>query len=365
MKPRIPTTQEIKDNIINNIEQDINQTTPLLAKAFNRVLATALAGAITLLYKFGSWVFDQIFTTTQDLESLRKEGEEIGVIYKDAIQAELVAEVTGIASSTLQAGTQFVNAANGLVYATLSAATILPTETTISVDVLCLTAGFAGNLADSTVISLISPLTNFNDDAVILSTTVLGSDAELPDDYRQRILQAKQRKPQGGAIADYVGWALEVADITRAFAFNTSPGTVTVYTLTDNLPARIPTAPKLAEVQAYLEDPIRKPLNDTVIAGLFTEVEFDVTITNLIPNTAEVKETIEENITQFLLEREPKQYDDQVNPKNIISESNLINVAIESGAESLDLLLEESAIPITSYILNDNEVAKLGSIVIS
>jgi len=44
--PTIPTAAEIKARIIADIENELNQTTPALFKAFNRVLAGAIAGFI-------------------------------------------------------------------------------------------------------------------------------------------------------------------------------------------------------------------------------------------------------------------------------------------------------------------------------
>ena len=74
--PNIPTTEEIYDRIIADIESKISQTTPLFPKAFNIVLAKALAGVFTILYKFGQWGIKQIFTITQDIESLQLKGDQ-------------------------------------------------------------------------------------------------------------------------------------------------------------------------------------------------------------------------------------------------------------------------------------------------
>ena len=56
-----PTTQEVGDNIIAQLEASLNQSIPLLPKAFVRVLAKALAGVFILLYKF-SYLINTIFT---------------------------------------------------------------------------------------------------------------------------------------------------------------------------------------------------------------------------------------------------------------------------------------------------------------
>jgi hypothetical protein len=48
--PTIPSATEIANRIIADIEGDTNQTTPALAKAFNKVVARAVAGVVILLY---------------------------------------------------------------------------------------------------------------------------------------------------------------------------------------------------------------------------------------------------------------------------------------------------------------------------
>ena len=56
-----PTTKQISDNIISQIEATISQSVPLLPKAFIRVLAKALAGVVTILYKYAGFIFLQMF----------------------------------------------------------------------------------------------------------------------------------------------------------------------------------------------------------------------------------------------------------------------------------------------------------------
>ena len=50
----IPTTAASVAQILANIESKLNQTSPALPKAFNRVLSVALGLSITGLYKYAS-----------------------------------------------------------------------------------------------------------------------------------------------------------------------------------------------------------------------------------------------------------------------------------------------------------------------
>ena len=100
--------------------------------------------------------------------------------------------------------------------------------------------------------------------------------------------------PQGGAAPDYVGWAREVAGIVKAFAFRTGAGYVTVYPLQAITGAdRIPAAPKIAEVEAYVGADERRPLCANVVGAAMVELDVDITITGLAPNDAETKANIQ------------------------------------------------------------------------
>ena len=77
--PTIPTAAEIKARIKSDIENKINQTTPALPKAFNDVLAGALAGLILLLYQAILWTYRQIFPTTADITALELLGALVNI----------------------------------------------------------------------------------------------------------------------------------------------------------------------------------------------------------------------------------------------------------------------------------------------
>lgn len=64
MSLQTPTTKEISDNIIAQLEASLNQSIPLLPKSFLRVLSKALAGVFVLLYKYGGFMFLQVFVRT-------------------------------------------------------------------------------------------------------------------------------------------------------------------------------------------------------------------------------------------------------------------------------------------------------------
>ncbi len=356
----IPTIAEIRDQIISDIEGKLGITVPWLPKAFIRVLAIALAGVLSLAYRFGLWCYKQIFAATADDEALILRGAQYGLSRSPAVRAKLTAQATGDDDTSIPAGTFWIGDDNGLVYQQEETVVISGGVATITVE--CLTAGDAGNLLIDDTLTIGSPLAGIDNTATVTGTTTTGEDQESIESFRAQVMQREKNKPQGGAASDYVAWALEVAGIAEAYAFRPTPGFVNVYPLTDDAdPAnRIPGGAKLTEVEDYLDDTVRRPLNATVSAVAFTELDFDVDIADLVPNDATTKANIEAAITAYMYARRPQQYEDEVNPTNVVSAGEITAIAIAAGAQIATVTLKNAGgSPITSYELQDSELAKL------
>lgn len=356
----IPTTEETKDNIITNVESKINQTIPLLPVSFIRTFASALAGIFTLVYKSILWKTRQIFPQSADETFLKLIGERINVFIKAATQSVLAAEDTGVNGTVIPANTQYIST-NQTVYVTQADATVTAGVATLSL--LSLTAGSIGNLPDGSELNIAASIANIDGVATVTGTTTAGIDKEDLEDYRARVMEQFQKRPQGGAIPDYTSWAKEVAGITRAFAFRTAPNVVSVYPLQDDdLITRIPDQTKLDEVLDYINEPNRKPLEVLLNVPAMSELEFNVEISSLIPDTTEIRATIDENIEQYLFERQPQQYADEQNLKNTISEAQVITIIAQSGGVSFTVVVKLIATPITLYELAYYQLAVLGTV---
>lgn len=364
--PEIPTTEEINDRIISDIESSISQSTPLMFKAFSRVLAFALAGVFTILYKFGQWAIKQIFTITQDDDSLELKGDQYDIARTAAVAAELTAGFTGDNGTVIPAGQQFRGDSNGFLYSLQSA---LEIAGGVAVgNLLCLTSGELSNLVNGSTLTILQPIAGLDNQATISATVTEGEDQESIENYRARISEREKTPPQGGSLVDYILWAKEVAGITRAFAWGhrevpaIAEGRIFVYPLNDGEASRIPSAPKLTEVQEYIDDPTRAPMQVVIInVSAMTEVVFDIDVSALDPDTAAIQAAFAENVESYLLEREPQQFVDQLDVKNVISRSGIEAIYINSGAQSVTLTLSDGGI-VEDTTLLFNELAILGTI---
>lgn len=355
---QIPTIAEIRDDILSEIEAETGKQAPLLPRATWRVLALAVAVVVHLAYRFGRWGRDQIFTTTADEDALIERGKEYNMSRTPAQRWRGTATATGVDDSTIPAGHRVRS--GDYVYEVQTTVTISGGNATVTLEAL--EAGEGPHRTSGDTFELASPLAGVDSELTWASTTQAGEDAESIEQFRTRLLQRQQNQPQGGAIADYVLWATEVAGISEAYAFQPTKGFVNVYPLTDDSdPAnRIPTSSKLTEVENYVGDTRRRPLNATVSAVAFSEQEFDVDIADLSPDTADTRTAIENAIESYFYARRPAQYDDEPDPNNVISAAQITKIAIDAGADVATVTLKNSGgSQITSYTLADSELAKL------
>lgn len=331
MSLQTPTTQDISDNIIAQLETTLSQTIPLLPKSFLRVLSKALAAVFILLYKYAGFTYLQMFVqtaTSVDTEvngvivnPLTNWGRLIGVgDPAPATQAELLIDIT-VENQVgfLPSNTQLVNSSNGVTYITLS--TVLLNAPTVQATIRAVSdqsggggAGAIGNLEDGSVVSFANPIANVNRNAIVNSTIATGADGESTELYRQRIIERFQTRPQGGALIDYRIWGEEPAGVQRAYPYTSPlcPGQVDVYIESATEPDGIPTQAQLEEAldSINLDDnglASRRPANALANTLPISIIEFDVEVNGLqdVSDPAAVQNDITAAVEQFFLQREP------------------------------------------------------------
>lgn len=394
MSLTVPTTQEVADNIVAQVEAALSQTIPLLPKAFTRVLAKALAGVFILLYKYAGFIFLQMFVAYATAEETIINGKRVRPLVEwgrmigvgdpiAATQAELVVTVTvQNQTGSLDAGAQLVYPATGVVYATKSAVEL--NAATVEVTIRAVSdpdggegLGSVGNLETGDILEFANPLPNVARTAVVASQAVTGADAETTDAYRARVLRRFQRKPQGGAYADYQLWAEEVPGIVNAYPYTGDPGEVDVYVEATEASSGsedgIPTSPQLDAVAASIELDenglaSRRSANAYVNVLPISREAFDVVVTGLDAEDLPAAEAaLEEAIDEYLRSLEPFIVGLSVLPRrDRVTLAGVSGVAHDAasaeGATFTTIQLEQSATPITAYTLGDGEKAKLGTI---
>ncbi len=383
-----PTTKDISDNIVAQLQTSLNQSIPLLPKAFIRVLAKAIAAVFILLYKYGGFMFLQMFVRTASCDDTVVNGVTVNPLLEwgrligvgdpaDATQAELQVDVTVLnQTGSIPSNTQLVGPNNGVTYITLTSVLLNASVVRISVRAVADqaggdAAGTIGNLEAGDVISFANPLANISQSAVVVSQSVTGADSETKTAYRQRVLDRFQKRPQGGAYADYEAWGEEPAGILNVYPYtSTCPGQVDVYVEAANTVDGIPTN---AQLQSVLNSinldqtglATRRPANALVNVFPITRTEFTVTVVDVqVSDTAQVQSDVTEAINNYFLSREPYIVGLSVPPRtDRITRTGVDGVVedIVSAAGGIfgGSLIVQSLIPLDAYTLGTGEKAKV------
>lgn len=325
-----PTTKEINDNIIAQLEAAINQSIPLLPKAFNRVLARTMAGVFILLFKYGGWIFLQQFVQTASdrpttifgvtVVPLIFWGRLIGVgepIAGTNAELSITITVTNQVGS-LSSGAQLGSSLNGFTYLTLT--TILLDAPTVTVTVRAVNdqtngngVGVLGNLDDAdTSMSFVNAQPGVAQGVVVASSVVTAADAETTEEYRQRVIDRFQKQPQGGAYADYELWGLEAAGVINIYPYTGDPGQVNIYSEVNNQVDGIPDAAQLLSVFDIIEQDenglaSRRNANTVVNSLPITRQNFFVTVKGItdVADITQVEADINTAVASFFFSFEP------------------------------------------------------------
>ena len=370
--PTIPTAAEIKARIIADIENELNQTTPALFKAFNRVLAGAIAGFILLLYQATLFTYRQIFVDTADDVAVALLGALVNILRLPAVFTVIQADVTGTNGYTLQTGVQF-RGSQGVVYKVTTGGVIA--AGVISAELTALESGEIGNLPNGTILDIVQPDSNLDGTAEIIATNTSGDDQESLDSYRTRVSAAYKKRRTGGAPADYEAWGLETPNFDWISPLDDpdTAGEVIVYGRVDNQTDGIPTGNQLTELEEFLNlDPdtglrTRHPIGPPTDEQPISRFLFDIEIF-LQNGTGPIEADITEAVTDYLETQEPFNEAIDFIRKDTISEGGISAVANDvanpqSATVTAVVLTQVSPVQIVqSYQLFGGEFGKVNSI---
>lgn len=390
----IPTTQQLSEGAVAQLEATLSQTIPLLPKAFIRVLVKVLSGQGTLLYKYCGFIFLQLFVRHATIEETTVNGKTIRPLVEwgrllgagdpiAAVRAEHIIDVT-VTNQTgeLAANQLLVRSESGVTFRVISAVPL--TDAVVQATVRAVSdqdggdgSGSIGNLEAGDILTFAQSPSNVATEATVASTTIQGSDAEDAEVYRARVLRRAQEQPQGGAYADYRVWAESVAGILHAYPYTGDPGEVDVYieatVASSGDPDGIPTEAQLDAVSAAIELnetglAKRRPANAAVNVLPITRTAFDVEINTLDgEDVTAMQDAIEQGIDEYLRIREPFIVGLSVLPRldriTRAAISGVVDTIVSAaGGTIASVKLLEDLGEIDSRSLGIGEKAKLGTV---
>lgn len=343
-----PTLSELVDRTQNDFLSRLTDLkAPILRRAMVHVLARVVAGAAHMLHGHLEFLSRQVFPDQSDTDFLVRQAGIFGLSRKAATFATGDVTVTGTNGTLIPLGSILLRS-DGARFETVEEATIA--AGTATVPVLSELAG-ADQACDAGVeLDFESPIAGVDATATVAAGGLAGAaDEETDAALRTRLLDRLRSPPQGGAAADYVAWALEVAGVTRAWVYplEDGAGTVTVRFVRDDDASIIPDAGEVGTVQAYIDE--RRPVTATVTVEAPVAVAIDYTI-SVTPDTAATRAAVEAELVD-LLRRDAK-------PGGTIFRSQ-IDVAVGVAEGVTDFTV---SVPAGDVVHAPGEIATHGSI---
>lgn len=215
MSYTLPTLQELLDRTRKSFRTYLPGSDAFIWPNNVYVSAKVIAGAVFEIFGFASYIARMIHVhTAPDIETLRRHGADYGIAQRPAYPSEGKILVTSTGDIAVSIGAIFTRT-DGVQYVA-SASVSRVGAGTIEVPGSSMLDGQAGNAEEGTPLDITSGVTDVAGDATAeVATAFVGAaDVEDMESYRARILFRKRNPPHGGAAADYVSWASEVAGVS-------------------------------------------------------------------------------------------------------------------------------------------------------
>jgi uncharacterized phage protein gp47/JayE len=293
----IPTTAELYEDILADLEAEYGESIPAFGKVFLRAVAGVQAAKLKLYYLAIANIQKNIFVDTADSEASGGTLERFGRIKLGrnpfpATAAQYEIEVTGTIGAVIDSLTTFKSDDDstnpGKLYILDTTFTLASSPDTLVVRAL--EAGLDSQLDVGDTMTATIPIANVNKQAEVVSETVEPLAEEDIEDYRDNVLEAYRLEPQGGAASDYRIWASDAQGVRQVYAYakTNAPGEINLYVeanRADSTDSRgTPSAAILEEVEEVVDfDPdTTKPLNERGRRPLQVVVNYEPVSVKLI-----------------------------------------------------------------------------------
>ncbi len=325
-----PTLKELVDQYQTDFETRLPELDSRLRRSVLAVMARVQAGVAHLLYGFQSWIALQTLPDTAEAEILERHAAIWGLSRKAAAFATGKVQFTATNGSIIAKGAE-IRRSDGANYTVTGDATAVGGVAVATVQAV--EAGTESEAAVGVSMRLVSPVSGVTSSGSVSVAVDGGTDAEIDEDLRSRILARIHEPPHGGSSTDYAAWALEVSGVARVWVrpLWLGLGTVGVLFVTDNaengvLPlvqylragvgvagqslgtldydgSIIPDAATVARVQAHIDAEDVRPVTADVYVVAPTAAYLNPVITGLAPLTEAVKAEVTAEL-EDLLQRE-------------------------------------------------------------
>lgn len=296
----VPTVSKLISDGQSDIEITLDAPLPPLSTEEALNISTSLA--LRDLYDHQTWIAQQIVpSVNSEDDTIIERAIAEGVIRKQATYAYGSCQLVG--NSPIPVDSELTHSNGNIYYVTASGA---PSGGNVVIEAQAQDAGVAGNLAAGESLTLVSPVSGVNPQAVVIGDGIAGGvDLEPISELLERLLYRKRNPPVGGALHDYVAWAREVAGVTRAWSFDSwhGPATVGLAFVYDGRASIQPTLSEISYMDEYVRrhaDPatgvdIGRPAGIELVTVALTLKQVALNI-YLIPDTSENRLAVSANL---------------------------------------------------------------------
>lgn len=304
-----PTLKDVRKLTRDFVVSAMGATT-LIANSPLRIMSDCQAALTHLALLYLDWQSKQYLPDTAETEWLDRHGNiwlrnaDGSKGRKEAAFSHGSIYCTGTAGVTVDIGSvlygidgQFFETTEEIVLGSGSTA----------VGVMAQIAGSAGNVAAGETLSFQSPKSGVDSSATVIEITG-GTNVEIDDNLRERVLFRIQHPPMGGDADDYIEWTLRVPGVTRAWSYpnEMGVGTMTVRFLMDELRADnhgIPTEDDIDAVMLYLDTVRPVTVKDLFVVAPIAQL-YNLTITGLVTDNSATRARIEASIKKMEAKRQ-------------------------------------------------------------
>jgi uncharacterized phage protein gp47/JayE len=252
------------------------------------------------------FLYRQIFASTADEVWLVRHGFELGITRIPAKVATGFVTVDVPSGTVVPYGITF-RRADGALFRTRTSAIGAGAGTSLEFEAV--DAGAGGNTDAGETLSLVDTgiVTGLGGMATVSAGGLGGgADVEPIETLRQRILDRKRNPPQGGSSSDWVRWTKESSGaISRVFvdSFIGDAREVWISFLRADRTNGIPTTADVAAVQAYVEDPVRRPVTARVTVVAPNPRAVNISIAGLSPDTPAIRAAVAAELAAMFADR--------------------------------------------------------------
>ena len=297
-----PDLTTLRTRIAADLSARILGGAPLLRHSNLGIIADVFAGQAHAQHGHWQWLERQVLPDTT-VYNLERWAEIFGLSRVPASYASGQFSLTGTDGASLPSGA-VIRRGDGVEYVVTTGATIAAGVATV--EARAVLAGSDGNAPDLYPVRLGSANVGIAAEVLASGEISGGADAESDDALRARLLSRMRQPPQGGSKNDYAQWALTVPGVSRVWV---SPeemgiGTVSIRFMMDDARAAFSGAPQGTDSPAATGDQLAvfeyieavRPVTAEVFVLAPTLVPVPVEISNLTPDTPEVRAAISESL---------------------------------------------------------------------